>query len=193
MVETEGTNLLSAVEEAKNILGTEKIIYTKENKEDKIKIKAISYQQLIENIEDYLAEIIEKLDILVNFESSVREETIYLTMYSNNNPLLIGKNGQNLKALENLVKTHIKKEWGINIKIILDVANYKEKRVVALEKLAIRIAKEVRDTKVDAELENMNSYERRIIHNKLTNFKGVATESTGEEPTRHVVIKYVEK
>ena len=35
----------------------------------------------------------------------------------------------------------------------------------------------------------MNSYERRIIHNVLTNFKGVYTESEGEEPNRYVVIK----
>ena len=50
-------------------------------------------------------------------------------------------------------------------------------------------AKEVRATKVDAALENMNSFERRVIHNKLTNFKGVSTISEGEEPNRHVIIK----
>ena len=38
-------------------------------------------------------------------------------------------------------------------------------------------------------MENMNSYERRIVHNVLTNFKGVITESEGEEPNRHVVVK----
>ena len=39
-------------------------------------------------------------------------------------------------------------------------------------------------------MDNMNSYERRIVHNVLTDFKGVKTESVGEEPNRHVVIKY---
>ena len=55
--------------------------------------------------------------------------------------------------------------------------------------MAVKIAKEVRETKVDAALENMNSYERRIIHNKLANFKGVSTESVGTEPERHIIIK----
>ena len=41
-------------------------------------------------------------------------------------------------------------------------------------------------------MENMNSYERRIVHNVLTNYKHVTTISEGEEPNRHVVIKYVE-
>ena len=39
----------------------------------------------------------------------------------------------------------------------------------------------------------MNSYERRIIHNILTNSKDVMTESEGEEPNRHVVIKPKDK
>ena len=194
MVETEGKTLLEALEEAKNLLGTENIIYTK-TKEDNnnYNIKAISFNQLVEEIENYLSDVIEHLGLLVNFESNIREEIINITMYSNNNPILIGKNGQTLKALETIVKNKVKQEWGFSPKIILDVENYKERKIDNLERLAIKVAKEVRATKVDAELENMNSFERRIIHNKLTNFKGVATESVGVEPNRHVVIKSVDK
>ena len=59
----------------------------------------------------------------------------------------------------------------------------------SLEKLAKRVAKEVSETKIEAKLDSMNSYERRIIHNALTNNKNVYTESEGEEPNRYVVIK----
>ena len=194
MIETKGKTLLEALEEAKNILGTENIVYSKTKEEDNsFNIKAISFNQLVEDIENYLSDVLEHLGLLVNFESNVREETINITMYSNNNPILIGKNGQTLKALETLVKNKVKLDWGFTPKIILDVENYKERRIDNLERLAIKVAKEVRATKVDAELENMNSFERRIIHNKLTNFKGVATESVGVEPNRHVVIKSVDK
>ena len=55
--------------------------------------------------------------------------------------------------------------------------------------MAKKIAREVRSTKVEATLENMNSFERRIVHNVLTDFKGVTTISEGEEPNRHVIIK----
>ncbi len=195
MIETEGKTILEALENAKNELQTESIIYKKEEKKEEniFKVTAISYQELTKEIEDFVADITEYLGLLVNFETNIREETITLTMYSNNNPILIGKNGRTLKSLEMLVKNKIKQEWGISPKIVLDVENYKERRIDYLERLAIKVAKEVRATKVDAELENMNSFERRIIHNKLTNFKGVATESTGEEPNRHVVIKSVDK
>ena len=125
----------------------------------------------------------------MNFETNIREEQFNITMFSDNNNILIGKNGKNLKSLETLCRAKIKKEWNIFPKIILDVENYKEKRIEVLEKLAIKTAKEVRATKIDATLENMNSYERRIIHNKLSNMKGITTTSEGEEPNRHIVIK----
>ena len=48
-------------------------------------------------------------------------------------------------------------------------------------------------TKVDVTLDDMNSYERRIVHNALTKFKNLSTASEGEEPHRHIVIRYVEK
>ncbi len=194
-VVTEAKTLIEAVENAKNELKTEKILYKSEEikgklfKSGSIKVTAISYQELIEEIKGYLKEIINPLGIEVEFETSNREDIFNITMFSNNNSMLIGKNGQTLKSLETLLRSKINKDWGIFPKIILDVENYKEKRIENLERLAIRTAKEVRDTKIDVALENMNSYERRIIHNKLSNFKGVITISEGEEPNRHVVIK----
>ena len=64
-----------------------------------------------------------------------------------------------------------------------------KKQQKRLERLARNIAKEVSKTNVEVHLENMNAYDRRIVHNILTDFKGVTTTSVGEEPNRHVVIK----
>lgn len=192
----EAKTLIEAVENAKNKLATEKIIYkSKERESGKIfktkiyEVTAIRETDLITEIKDYLKGVVEGLGLQVNFETSKENDTYYITMYSNNNSALIGKNGKTLSALETLVKNKVNIEWGFYPKVVLDVENYKEKRIVALERMAVKIAKEVRDTKVDVALENMNSYERRIIHNKLANFKGISTESVGTEPERHIIIK----
>ena len=74
-------------------------------------------------------------------------------------------------------------------RFLVDVNGYRENKKRRLEKTAKYTAKEVAKTKIPAHLEPMNSYERRIIHNILTNSKDVTTESEGEEPKRHVVIK----
>lgn len=194
----EAKTLIEAVENAKNKLATEKIIYkSKERESGKIfktkiyEVTAIRETDLITEIKDYLKEVVEGLGLQVNFETSKENDTYYITMHSNNNSALIGKNGKTLSALETLVKNKVNIEWGFYPKVVLDIENYKEKRIAALERMAVKIAKEVRETKVDAALENMNSYERRIIHNKLANFKGVSTESVGTEPERHIIIKSV--
>ena len=88
-----------------------------------------------------------------------------------------------------MVNQHINKELGKNYKFIIDINSYKEKREKQLEQLAKRVAREVANTKIEVKMDSMNSYERRIIHNVLTNNKRVYTESEGEEPNRYVVVK----
>ena len=133
------------------------------------------------------------MGVEVNIESNIRDNQINIKMFSNNNPILIGKNGQTLVALQNIVKQMVYSKTGLYPYILLDVENYKDKKQSSFEYHAKKIAKEVQKTKVDVVLDDMNSYERKIVHDVLNNFKNIKTESEGEEPHRHIVIKYVEE
>lgn len=152
-------------------------------------IKATTLIHLKDVVKEYLKKIIVNLGLEVQFESTLRDRKINIKMYADNNAILIGKDGKTLKALETLAKQKIKNDYNYSIGLYLDVEDYKEKRIKNLEYLAKKVAREVRSTKVEATLENMNSFERRIVHNILTDFKGVTTTSEGEEPNRHVIIK----
>ena len=48
-------------------------------------------------------------------------------------------------------------------------------------------------TKVDVKLDEMNSYERRIVHNIVSEYDNLSSESEGVAPHRYVVIKYIER
>ena len=176
-------------------LTKDEIIYTVNDKKGKLfqgNLKEVTVYKkatINEEIKNYLKDIIENMGLEVTFEINKKDDRTTIKMYSNNNPILIGKNGQTLKALETLAKQKIQNETGIHYKITLDVSNYKDKIKRNLERLAINTAKEVVKTKIPVALDNMTSYERMIIHNKLTDFKGIKTESEGEEPNRHIVIK----
>jgi len=159
------------------------------NKNSIIELKVILKSDLVVYIKEYLEELIKNMGLTANFETKLRENVIYVKIYSNNNPVLIGKGGNTLKALEHLVKQKISTEFNVHPLVNLDVENYREKQEKRLERLAKTLAKEVVKTNVEVHLENMNAYDRRIIHNALTNFKGVITTSIGEEPERHIVIK----
>ena len=154
-----------------------------------INVEVILKSELLNFIKEYLEELLTNMGLNVNFESKLREDVMYVKIYSDNNPVLIGKGGNTLKALENIVRQKVNTEFGVRPYISLDVENYREKQQRRIERLAKNIAREVSRTKVEVHLDNMNAYERRIVHNILTNFKGVKTESTGEEPNRHVIIK----
>jgi spoIIIJ-associated protein len=146
-------------------------------------------EDIVAYVKEYLADLTKDMGLEVSFETKIRDNQLIIKMYSDNNNILIGKGGQTLKALTTVVKQVIYNQIHEYPHILLDVENYKEKQEGHLERLAKRIAREVGRTKVEVALENMNSYERRIIHNVLTDNKYVYTESVGEEPNRHVVIK----
>ena len=158
-------------------------------KSKKVEIEVIEKREVVKDIKDYLIKLLKNMGYSVNIEVKNKEEVPKYIIFSDNDALLIGKNGKNLKALSLVVSGYLNKELGRNYKFVIDVNEYKEKREHSLERLAKRIAREVGQTKVAAKLDPMNSYERRIIHNILTNNKKVYTESEGEEPNRCVVIK----
>jgi len=194
-VVTEGKTLIEAIENAKNELKTEKIYYKTKEEQNKLfqnicyKVEAISYKEMLKEIEKYIKILVEGLGLQIQFDSNVSEEQFYITMFSDNNNILIGRNGGTLKALETLTRAKIYSEWNVSPKVMLDVENYREKRIEALERIAIKTANEVKSSKISVTLENMNSFERRIVHNRLSNFKGIITMSEGEEPNRHIIIK----
>ena len=128
-----------------------------------------------------------------NLEAQKREKFIKINMFSDNNAILIGKNGRTMNSLGQILKQSVQSKLGIKVNIILDVEEYKEKQQRNIERLAVKLAKDVVKTGVDVKMDRMNSFERRLVHNRLTNFKGVTTISEGEEPNRCVVIKKVEE
>lgn len=145
---------------------------------------------ILDDVQEFLKTILKGMGVDVTFEVNTKNDVTTIKMYSSENPVIIGRNGQNLEALTVIVRQYIKNITSNGPRIILDVEDYKDRQVKKLERLAKNLAHEVLKTKVDVEMDNMNSYERRIVHNILTDFKDIKTESVGEEPNRHIVIKY---
>ena len=112
-------------------------------------------------------------------------------MISDNNSILIGKEGRTINALQLILRQTLNK-YGLNIKVNLDVSNYKANKVKNIEYEIKKLARNVLDTKVEAKLDPMNSYERRVVHTVISEFEFLETESFGEEPERYVIIRYKE-
>lgn len=173
----------------------EDILYKKEIKKghllkgDSVIVTAYLKDDLCESAKEFLKEIASGLDSSVKFEVLNKDDRTYIKMYSENNSILIGKNGQTIRALETLIKQKIFAQTGVNYKINIDVENYKDKRDARIIRLAKQTAKEVLETKISVKMDSMTSYERRLVHSALTEFKGIKTHSEGEEPNRCTVIE----
>lgn len=148
---------------------------------------------VLEYSKKLLKDIVEGMGIKdVIIESQRKDNYIKLTLHSSDNSILIGRDGRTLSSLQNLIRTSVSNQIGIYVNIILDVENYKVKKEHNIERLAKKLAKEVLRTKEPIAMDSMNSYERRLVHNALSNFKGITSDSEGEEPNRRIVIKPVE-
>ena len=161
-------------------------------KKKKYILRIVLKSDVLEFSKEYIKNIIEGMGLKVQLETQRKENCLRIIIHSDNSSILIGKGGRTLSSIQNLLKAVISKETMMHINVILDVENYKEKQQRNIERLAIKLAKEVVKTKEPVTMDSMNSYERRLVHNALTNFKGIITESEGEEPNRKVVIKPAE-
>ncbi len=161
-------------------------------KKKKYVMEVVLKTDVLEFAKKYIKDIIEKMNLEINLETRRNENNIQIKLHTDNNPIIIGKNGRTLSSLQTLVRQAIFAQTGIYTNIVLDVENYKERKQKNIEFLAKKLAKEVQKTKMDVKMDPMNSFERRLIHEKLKDFKGIKTESEGEEPNRYVVIKSID-
>jgi len=160
-------------------------------KSKKVTIEVIEKEELIKYIKEYIIELLKNIGIQANIEVLNQDEVPNYVIYSDNDSILIGKNGKNLNSLTIVVKQHILNEIGqdTDFKFNIDINDYKQSNDARLEHLAKSIARDVARTRIAVKMDPMNSYKRRIVHAAIANNKRVTSESEGEEPNRCVVIK----
>ena len=197
----EGKTIEEATEKCLNELNVkEEDLYIKQSeteaklfKSKKIIIEAIKKQDIVDYIKEYIKELDKSFNIEIKSELNENEGIIKAVLVSNNNPILIGKDGKNIEALQTLLRNSIRNQIGMDIKVNLDASNYKKKKEENFEREIKKILKEVQKTHMETKLDPMNSYNRRLVHNLASKFKNIKTESVGEEPNRYTIIKYEEE
>lgn len=157
------------------------------------KIAVYDIEDAREYAEEYLKKSISAMGIDVEVSGIVEEDIIKIVLDSDHNPILIGKNGKTLQGLNELTKLAVSNKFRRKYRVLLDVADYKTEKYEKVTRIALRVAKDVRRTRIDAELDPMTPDERRVVHNALSSFRGVRTESLGEGPDRHICIRYVKE
>jgi spoIIIJ-associated protein len=155
--------------------------------------------EFIEQNKEKITEAVKKMVGFMNLECQVelREElnpdnriNVVVSMYTPDNArFLIGKNGQNLKAFEHLIRSMFLKDAKETVGISVDVNDYRRSRAVYVVDQAKQAVSRVRNTQKAEVLLPMSAYERRVVHMELASCPDITTESIGDEPDRRIVVK----
>lgn len=157
-------------------------------KKEKIALSAQELKLAEENVREFLDEFLPKIGKQIQYLVKQEEYGLEVTINGEESSILIGYRGETLYDFQNILSIVSNKNIQNKVRVILDIENYKEKRVKTLENLALKIARSVEKTGKAVTLEPMKAYERKIIHAKLQDSEKVTTRSIGEEPKRRVVI-----
>lgn len=142
------------------------------------------------NISNFLDKFLKQINVEnTKFEIVRDENTVNLNINGENLNSLIGYRGETLNALQTLISRIGNKGLEKRHRIIVDIEGYRNKRIKALQDLAVKVSKTVMKNKKSIKLEPMSAFERKIIHDKLQENPKVTTHSVGKEPNRKVVIE----
>ena len=140
---------------------------------------------------DFITTVIEKMGYDVTVEVMFREDhKIGMRLNSSKSSILIGRKGKNLDALQLLVNVYAGRLGREDVRVILDIENYRIRREEALVRLAYNTADKVRTSRRSILLEPMNPFERRLIHTTLNDISDVETKSEGEGLYKQVRVIY---
>lgn len=140
---------------------------------------------------EFLQKVFKAMKIEVAMEKFINKNdgSVTFKLHGADMGILIGKHGQTLDSLQYLTNLVANKNSSDRVRVIIDVEDYRDRRIETLNRLASRLADKVKRTGERVALEPMNPHERKIIHMALQGDRRVTTLSEGDEPYRHVVIE----
>lgn len=151
------------------------------------------------NIKNTIVDTIQKMMGFMNMDCQIelREEvddrnlkSLSVLIYTPENArFIIGKNGENLRSLEQVIRAMFNKKSDEFGTIVIDINDYRKSKTNHLIDMAKQAVTRVRSTQKAEALSPMTAYERRVVHMELASYPDVATESIGSEPQRRIVIK----
>ncbi len=178
--------------EGENTPVEELTYYVVSENEEAVEIEVYTIVDVIEYAQKYIIDGIAALGFDARVQPTLKDDIINLKIESERNPILIGKNGVSLQALNELVRTAVNNHFQKRYRVLLNVSDYKEEKYAKICSFAKKIAHEVQKTHVDATLDPMTADERRAVHNALTGMPNIKTESRGFGKNRQINILYVE-
>jgi len=152
----------------------------------------VSAEDLDEEAEaaaDLLEGLLDAMDLPGDLRISIQEAHAEVEVVGLEEGVLIGRRGQTLDAVQELVRTAMQRRFERRSRVLVDVDGYRARRLEKLLERADEAVEEVLETGEPQRLEPMDSIERRLVHQRVAETAGVVSTSHGREPSRRIVIE----
>lgn len=139
---------------------------------------------------DYLEGLLDIADYDGDIEMGIRNDRPLVQIVADDNAdikNLIGKNGSVVDALQQLTRLAVQQKTGERSRLIVDVDGYLKRKRQHLRDLALDAIDDARESGEAVDLDPMNSFERKVIHD-IVREEGLKSRSHGEEPHRYVTV-----
>lgn len=150
-----------------------------------------------QDIQAIVQDLFRAMEIETELSTALDSDNVtwWANISSRDGHLFLARGGEGLVALNHIVKEIARRNMtdkDARPPVIVDINGFQKKRADTLKTTAHMMAERARFFKSSVSLDPMSPYDRRIVHEHLSNEKDIKTESEGVGRDRHVVIRYVE-
>lgn len=138
---------------------------------------------------DFVRGLVGTLGLAGDVATHVDEDTAHIEVSGEDLGILIGRRGQTLDAVQELARTAVQRRLRSRVRLLVDVEGYRARRQESLAEYARSMAERAKERGTEIELEPMNAYERKIVHDAVAVIPGATSFSEGEEPNRRVIVR----
>jgi spoIIIJ-associated protein len=135
-----------------------------------------------------LEKLLETMGFSVTVDEKQLDNSLLLDVQTDDPGRLIGRQGQTLGQLQYVLNRMLFKQDPTVAKVTVDVGGYRTQAQDALVRKALDAADKVRRWGDLVELEPMNAFDRRVVHNALKDDPAVETHSVEVEGTQKKAI-----
>jgi len=156
---------------------------------ESVMVTAEEIDEEAEAAADLLEGLLDAMDLPGDLRISVQEAHAEVEVIGLEEGVLIGRRGQTLDAVQELVRTAMQRRFERRSRVLVDVDGYRARRLEKLLERADEAVQEVLESGESQRLEPMDSIERRMVHQRVAETEGVVSNSHGREPSRRIVIE----
>lgn len=158
----------------------------------KVVIECYTNDMILDYMEDYIRRTLTNMEFEVETVAYIQDDRFFCNINTNNNSILIGKNGVILRAFNLIVRNAVNHEFKKRIPLSIDINGYKESRYRRVASMSKRFGKQVQRTKAPMKVDPMPADERKVMHQTISQMSHLKTESKGEGKNRYITIYYVD-